>query len=541
MDRTSHIWTAAALSSTTNKHQQQTNISTSVCGVASIVDQTWRMSMVLGDVQWRIALGVRGGGQKSLGSAGAEGLSIQTPNLHQDIQYALPKRTLPDGLSTFAESAILDSERAPFARAIMPTIAISYRHEDTRWIVGRIFDHLVDHYGRDSVFMDIDGVPLGLDFRDQIRNTLQRSDILLAVIGPQWLAARKETGQPRIADEADWVRLEIEAALGKKIPIIPVLIDRTPLPKPNELPEALREFAYRQATNIDTGVDFQPQMDRLIRSMDELLGREDNGSRSLTANNRSPLTLLGNTQGWLAQRRMSSEFSSRTPLIREMIGQSSAWVIRQANIALEVIKSPKKFVSSIDLAAADALGKAVQFLFFVVMCNEILRLPLDVVVRSQLRMDPTLRMTWLIINILDPVLFGSAVWLLGKAVNGKGPYRNVLVAMLYSSAFMFLDTILAYIFLPHGGIDKQALLSALSGSSQNVGEFNTADAIFAFVTLIVSCYVYIKLASLVKFVHSIGAIRASLVLAFAYAADAFYVWFVGRPFLVDVVKGTIPN
>ena len=74
----------------------------------------------------------------------------------------------------------------------MPTIAISYRREDTRWMVGRIFDHLVEYYGRDSIFMDIDGVPLGLDFRDQIRNTLQRSDILLAVIGPQWLAAQKE-------------------------------------------------------------------------------------------------------------------------------------------------------------------------------------------------------------------------------------------------------------------------------------------------------------------------------------------------------------
>jgi hypothetical protein len=239
---------------------------------------------------------------------------------------------------------------------------------------------------------------------------------------------------------------------------------------------------------------------------------------------------------------MSSEISSRTPLIREMIGQSSAWVIRQANIALEVIKSPKNFVSSIDLASPDALGKAVQFLFFVVMCNEILRLPLDVVVRSQLRTDPTLRMTFFITQILDPVLVGSAVWLFGKAVNGKGQYRNVLIAMLYSSAFNFFDTILTYIFLPHGSVDKQALLSVLGASSQKyVGEFNTADAIFAFVTLIVFCYVYIKLASLVKFVHSIGAIRASLVLACAYTADAFYVWFVGRPFLVDVVKGTIPN
>jgi hypothetical protein len=290
-------------------------------------------------------------------------------------------------------------------------------------------------------------------------------------------------------------------------------------------------------------------MDRLIRSMDELLEQKDSGSRSnaepssnqverLAGNSRSPLTLLDNTQNRLAQRRMSSEISSRTSLIREMVGQLSAWVTRQANIAFEVIKSPKNFVSSIDLASTDALGKAVQFLFFAVMCNEILRLPLDVV-SSSARMDPTLRISWLIINISDPFLFGSAVWLFGKAVNGKGPYRNVLVAMLYSSAFMCLDTIVGYIFLPHGGVDKQALLNILSGSSQN-REFNTVDAIGGIVSLTVSCYVYIKLVSLIKFVHSIGAIRASLVLACVYAADGLYVWFVGRPFLTDVLK-SIPN
>src|SRR6478752_905126 len=131
----------------------------------------------------------------------------------------------------------------------MPTIAISYRREDTRWIVSRIFDRLVEHYGHGSIFMDIDGVPLGFDFRDQIQNTLQRSDVLIAVIGPQWLAIQKETGRSRLEDETDWVRIEIEAALGKKIPVIPVLIDRTPLPKPSELPDPLRAFAYRQATN----------------------------------------------------------------------------------------------------------------------------------------------------------------------------------------------------------------------------------------------------------------------------------------------------
>jgi hypothetical protein len=79
----------------TNNNQKINNnnsSSTSAGRVASIIDRrcraggVWAMAMAM-------AMGVRGRGQKSLGSAGAEGLSIRTPNLHQEIQYALPKRT----------------------------------------------------------------------------------------------------------------------------------------------------------------------------------------------------------------------------------------------------------------------------------------------------------------------------------------------------------------------------------------------------------------------------------------------------------------
>ena len=233
----------------------------------------------------------------------------------------------------------------------MPTIAISYRREDTRWIVGRIFDHLVGHYGHDNIFMDIDGVPLGLDFRDQIRNTLQRSDILLAVIGPQWQVAQKEKGQPRIADEADWVHIEIQAALAKNIPVIPVLIDRTPLPKPNELPEDLRAFAYRQAANIDTGVDFQSHVDRLIRAIDQLLERQDDGARSNAGKksgrteldtNRSVVGLLGNANLGAAQHSTTGDISnSRSRSGLDWIGSASGWVTRQAITWFQMIKSQK--------------------------------------------------------------------------------------------------------------------------------------------------------------------------------------------------------
>ena len=156
----------------------------------------------------------------------------------------------------------------------MPTIFISYRRDDTQVIVGRISDWLDRHYGQQAVFVDIESIPLGFDFREKIRSAIQRSDIVLAVIGPHWLALQKETGKPRIADEMDWVRIELETALANTIPVIPVLVEHARLPKPDELPEPLRDLPFRAATVLDTGVDFRLHMERLISAMDRFLGAE---------------------------------------------------------------------------------------------------------------------------------------------------------------------------------------------------------------------------------------------------------------------------
>jgi hypothetical protein len=68
----------------------------------------------------------------------------------------------------------------------MPRLSISYRRSDSEAITGRIFDRLIRHYGRKSVFRDVDNVPVGVDFRSHIQDVLQQSDVLLAVVGPNW-------------------------------------------------------------------------------------------------------------------------------------------------------------------------------------------------------------------------------------------------------------------------------------------------------------------------------------------------------------------
>jgi hypothetical protein len=418
----------------------------------------------------------------------------------------------------------------------MPTIAISYRREDTRWIVGRIFDRLVEYYGHDSIFMDIDGVPLGFDFRDQIQNALQRSDILIAVIGPQWLAVQKETGQPRLADETDWVRIEIEAALGKKIPVIPVLIDRTPLPKPNELPEPLRAFAYRQATNVDTGVDFQTHMDRLIRSIDQLLEGQSHSTRGdaepnsnqgerLTDNNRAPFTLLGNPKGGLAPRRKMEEISTRTPLIREMTAKFAAWVTRQANIWVQVVRSPKNFVSTIDMTSSAEFGKSVQFLSFVIFCMFILEMPIDALKFRYQVFDASTQIIRLILVVIEIVLFSSAIYLFGKAMRGKGEYRSSLIAMFYGTAFYPFALMTQYVLdvgvNQHPASDVEVTTKAVAG---------------LIAVVVVAVYVTVKLVPLIKFIHSIGAIRALLVFLLTQVTVILYDSIVSGPMLYMLRK-----
>jgi hypothetical protein len=150
----------------------------------------------------------------------------------------------------------------------MPNIVISYRRDDTKWIAGRMLDRLQDHYGRGNVFLDITNIPAGSNFPNTLRKTVERCDIVLALIGPKWFGA-DENGRSRLWDDADWVRIEIATALRKKIPVLPILIDNAKMPEAAELPEDLRELASVQAAAVDGGVDFRLQMLRLIKVIDE--------------------------------------------------------------------------------------------------------------------------------------------------------------------------------------------------------------------------------------------------------------------------------
>lgn len=146
----------------------------------------------------------------------------------------------------------------------MPRITISYRRDDSLDITGRIFDRLAAHFGREAVFRDIDNIPPGVDFRRHIDLVLDDSDVVLAIVGPKWTGP----AQHRLASPADPVRVEIETALRKNKPLIPVLVSAAAMPLPDELPDSLCDFAYRNAVRVDSGQDFDVHLGRLIHAVE---------------------------------------------------------------------------------------------------------------------------------------------------------------------------------------------------------------------------------------------------------------------------------
>src|SRR5215813_4446458 len=183
--------------------------------------------------------------------------------------------TAPDPSHTILPMGALSSSRldsrSPRSRDRRPRIFISYRRSDSAAIVGHIYERLAARYKAESVFRDINKMPLGKNFYEHIKEELAGCDIVLVVIGPQWLAIDAQ-GQSRIQQADDPVRLEVEAALASGATVIPVLVEGAAIPKSADLPESLKEFPALAGTRVNIE-DFDTHIERLSQSIDDILGR----------------------------------------------------------------------------------------------------------------------------------------------------------------------------------------------------------------------------------------------------------------------------
>ncbi len=149
----------------------------------------------------------------------------------------------------------------------MARIFISYRRDDSAAHAGRLYDRLEGHFGQGQVFMDVDTIKPGINFVEIVQQAISVCDGLVAVIGSDWLEVSDATGARRLDDPADLVRLEIATALGRGIPVIPVLVRGAQMPRPADLPEELMELASRNALEV-SDARFRADVEQLIEALE---------------------------------------------------------------------------------------------------------------------------------------------------------------------------------------------------------------------------------------------------------------------------------
>ena len=146
-------------------------------------------------------------------------------------------------------------------------VFLSYRREDTEGYAGRLFDRLNARFPK-RVFKDVDSILAGANFVHELEKSIKASDALVALIGRQWLTS-SVSGQRRIDDSRDFVRLELEIALSNGVRIIPALVGGAAIPRAQDLPDSLRAITTRQAIELGHRT-FDRDVERLVRELSEI-------------------------------------------------------------------------------------------------------------------------------------------------------------------------------------------------------------------------------------------------------------------------------
>jgi hypothetical protein len=191
------------------------------------------------------------------------------------------------------------------------SIFISYRRSDSNDITGRIYDRLADHFGRSAVFRDIHSIPTGVDFRTHLKQGVGNCWVLVAVVGATWLGVEDTQGNRRLDNPDDWVRAEIETALERNIPVIPLLVGGAQLPTVDALPGTLKELAYRKAAQARPDPDFHQDVTRLIRRLEEVLSSSNSMPQASAARKGFYERQIAQLQNRLAAVELDLESVSR--------------------------------------------------------------------------------------------------------------------------------------------------------------------------------------------------------------------------------------
>ena len=147
----------------------------------------------------------------------------------------------------------------------MAGVFISYRERDSKAWALSLRDHLVGAFGEEKIFLDKDTLKAG-KWKDQIEQALGDCNVVLVLIGRNWLDAKNEQGEQRLMLESDVHRREIALALARlNVTVIPVLVDGASMPRAQDLPENIQGLIQQQSRAIsDSAAHRKVDLDGLI-------------------------------------------------------------------------------------------------------------------------------------------------------------------------------------------------------------------------------------------------------------------------------------
>ena len=192
--------------------------------------------------------------------AGASGTS--------PVARMAPARVEPASGPQAADAPVADAPATSSTTA--HSVFVSYRRHDSDYVTDQICERLAAVFGTESVFKDVDSIPPGVNFQRFLNQAVQSCDVMLAVIGRDWLGDA-EGDASRLSDPADFVRIELEAAMERAIPIIPVLVSDAGMPAAADLPPSLSDFPYYQSVRIRRAPDFTADVERLCDALHRYL------------------------------------------------------------------------------------------------------------------------------------------------------------------------------------------------------------------------------------------------------------------------------
>jgi hypothetical protein len=251
-------------------------------------------------------------------------------------------------------------------------IFISYRREESSGVAGRLADRLIERFGTEQVFIDVEKIEPGADFAEAIFRAVDACVVLVAVIGAGWLLAADQWGGRRLDDPDDLVRLEVGTALARGVRVIPVLVETAVMPGRGDLPDSLAGLARRNALRI-RHESFRDDAGRLVAAIERVLASaaDAEGARSARDGSGVPVKegpgAERNDQTWAARlaadaERIANSITDKYEKAQALSGVAEAVAATDPRRAARLADDAERIANSItnEWAKARALSRVAE-------------------------------------------------------------------------------------------------------------------------------------------------------------------------------------